>query len=96
MASETLKSGGCLGLFPAGEVATTYGSSIIQDKEWQRSIIKLIKNSGVPVLPVYVHGTNSNFFHWLGKIHPMLRTARLPTIKMFNHWENSYEVGHTL
>jgi len=78
MASETLKSGGCLGLFPAGEVATTYGTSVIQDKEWQQSIIKLIRNSGVPVLPVYVHGTNSNFFHWLGKIHPMLRTARLP------------------
>lgn len=78
MASETLKNGGCLGLFPAGEVATTYGTSIIQDKDWQQTIIKLIKNSGVPVLPVYVHGTNSNFFHWLGKIHPVLRTARLP------------------
>jgi len=44
MASENLKNGGCLGLFPAGEVSTRYGSSIIQDKEWQPSIIKLIKN----------------------------------------------------
>ncbi len=77
-ASETLSSGGCLGLFPAGEVSTHYGSAIIQDKEWQPSIIKLIKNSGVQVVPVYCHGTNSNFFHWLGKIHPMLRTIRLP------------------
>ena len=78
MASETLSTGGCLGLFPAGEVSTNYGTSIIQDKEWQPSIIKLIKNAGVPVVPVYCHGTNSNFFHWLGKIHPMLRTLRLP------------------
>ncbi len=78
MASESVRNGGCLGLFPAGEVSTRYGSSIIQDKEWQPSIIKLIKNAGVPVVPVYCHGTNSNFFHWLGKIHPILRTVRLP------------------
>ncbi|MFA6335698.1 MAG: GNAT family N-acyltransferase [Bacteroidales bacterium] len=78
MANETLNNGGCLGLFPAGEVSTHYGSSIIQDKEWQPSIIKLIKNAGVPVVPVYCHGTNSKFFHWLGKIHPILRTLRLP------------------
>ncbi|MEN6618458.1 MAG: GNAT family N-acyltransferase [Rikenellaceae bacterium] len=78
MATENLSKGGCLGLFPAGEVSTHYGSSIIQDKEWQPAIIKLIKNAGVPVVPVYCHGTNSNFFHWLGKIHPVLRTIRLP------------------
>lgn len=78
MATETLKSGGALCLFPAGEVATTYGTSIVQDKEWQPSILKLIKNAEVQVLPVYVHGTNSRFFHWLGKIHPILRTLRLP------------------
>jgi len=78
LASETLAKGGCLGLFPAGEVSTSYGSSIIQDKEWQPSVVKLIKNSGVSVIPVYCDGTNSRFFHWLGKIHPMLRTLRLP------------------
>ncbi len=77
-ASETLAAGGCLGLFPAGEVSTNYGRMTIQDKEWQASVIKLIKNSGVPVIPVYCHGTNSRFFHWLGRIHPMLRTLRLP------------------
>lgn len=78
MASESIKNGSPLCLFPAGEVATTYGSSIIQDKEWQSTIIKLIRNSGVQVLPVYVHGTNSHFFYWLGKVHPLLRTMRLP------------------
>jgi len=77
-ASETLVNGGCLGLFPAGEVSTFYGGIFIQDKEWQISIIKLIKNAGVPVIPVYCHGTNSRFFHWAGRIHPLLRTLRLP------------------
>lgn len=86
-AAENIKNGAPLCLFPAGEVATTYGSSIIQDKEWQSTIIKLIRNSGVQVLPVYVHGTNSRFFHWLGKIHPILRTVRLPgeIFKKRNH-----------
>lgn len=78
MANEHLRSGGCLGLFPAGEVSTHYGSAIIRDKEWQHSIIKLVKNAGVPVIPVYCHGTNSRFFHTIGKIHPVLRTIRLP------------------
>lgn len=86
-AAENIKNGAPLCLFPAGEVATTYGSSIIQDKEWQPTIMKLVKNSGVQVLPVYVHGTNSRFFHWLGKIHPVLRTVRLPgeVFKKRNH-----------
>jgi putative hemolysin len=78
MASETLQAGGCLGLFPAGEVSTHYGSSIIQDKEWQPSVVKLIKNAEVPIIPVYCHGTNSKLFHTIGKIHPVLRTLRLP------------------
>ncbi len=77
-AIECLQGGAPLALFPSGEVSTTYGSTVIRDKEWQPGIIKLIKNANVPVVPVYFHGTNSRFFHWIGKIHPMLRTARLP------------------
>ncbi len=78
-AREHVANGGCLGLFPAGEVSTNYNlKSYTADKEWQRPIIKLIKNSNVPVLPVYFDGTNSHLFHYLGKIHPFLRTLRLP------------------
>lgn len=77
-AVEFLQKGGGLVLFPAGEVSTTYGTSVIRDKEWNPSVIKLIKSANVPVVPVYFHGQNSRFFHWIGKIHPMLRTARLP------------------
>jgi putative hemolysin len=77
-AIEYLHQGGGIALFPAGEVSTTYGTSVIRDKEWNPSVIKLIKNANVPVVPVYFHGSNSRFFHWIGKIHPMLRTARLP------------------
>ena len=49
----------------------------------RENIIKLIKKSGLPVIPVYFDGTNSRLFHWLGRIHPRLRTLRLPR-EMFN------------
>ena len=79
MAMEHLKSGKSLLLFPAGEVSTTYGGSLtVEDKEWQSSVIKLISNSNVPVVPIYIHGSNSTGFHYIGRLHPMLRTLVLP------------------
>lgn len=78
-AYDIIKNGGALGIFPAGEVSTYYGKNkFTADKEWSHSILKLIKNCNVPVIPIYFDGTNSNKFHRLGKIHPMLRTVNLP------------------
>lgn len=78
-AKEHLENGGLLVLFPSGEVSTYYrGSKMIRDKDWQPSMIKFIRNSGCPVVPVYFDGANSRMFHILGKIHPFLRTLRLP------------------
>lgn len=79
LAKENLADGGILGLFPAGEVSSSGNKEkIVKDIPWQPSIIKLIRNAGVPVIPVYFHGGNSKFFHFIGKVHPMLRTVRLP------------------
>ena len=76
---DVLDKGGCVGIFPAGEVSTYYkGRKYPADKEWTGTIMKLIRNSGVPVVPVYFDGTNSRWFHFVGKIHPMLRTVNLP------------------
>ena len=78
-AMEILDKGGCVGIFPAGEVSTYYkGRKYPADKEWTGTIMKLIRNSRVPVVPVYFDGTNSRWFHFVGKIHPMLRTVNLP------------------
>ena len=78
-AMEILDKGGCVGIFPAGEVSTYYkGRKYRADKEWTGTIMKLIRNSRVPVVPVYFDGTNSRWFHFVGKIHPMLRTVNLP------------------
>ncbi len=76
--------GHCFGIFPAGEVSTYQDdSAIISDREWQASALKFIKKAKVPVIPVYFHGTNSRWFHILGTIHPLLRTAKLPS-ELFN------------
>ena len=79
-----LEAGNSLAIFPAGEVSSYQpDSGIIQDREWQSSILKFIKKTKVPIIPVYFHGTNSRFFHLLGQIHPVLRTAKLPS-ELFN------------
>ncbi|HXH20144.1 MAG TPA: GNAT family N-acyltransferase [Chitinophagales bacterium] len=79
-AMQHLSAGCGLGIFPAGEVSTYQsGFRNIKDKEWHGSIVKLVKKAGVPVLPVYFHGTNRLIFHLLGKIHPSLRTAAIPS-----------------
>lgn len=81
-----------LGLFPAGEVATWQNKKnrtalgrrrVVEDIPWAENIIKLIRRSGLPVIPVYFQGENSRSFHILGKIHPRLRTVRLPH-ELFN------------
>lgn len=78
-AKETIAKGGCVGIFPAGEVSTKYkGYRYPADKEWTSTVMKLIRNCEVPVVPVYFDGTNSRWFHFVGKIHPFLRTINLP------------------
>lgn len=76
---EHLRSGRPLIVFPAGEVSTYQkGFQKIEDRPWSRSLVKLMVQSGVPVVPAYIDGRNSLMYHLLGKIHPMLQTVRLP------------------
>lgn len=80
MAIRHIAEGHPLGIFPAGEVSSYYPhSSGITDKKWQYSVLKFIRNARVPVVPIYFEGTNSTIFHLLGLLHPMLRTAKLPS-----------------
>jgi len=79
-----LQAGHPIGIFPAGEVSTVklqYRG--VADKEWQHSMLKFIKRAKVPVVPVYFDGSNSTMFHFLGMIHPLLRTVKLPS-ELFN------------
>ena len=73
-----VKDGHVVAVFPAGEVSTYQAeSNLIIDREWQVAALRLIRMARVPVIPVYFHGTNSRWYHILGRIHPLLRTAKL-------------------
>lgn len=81
---DHLNGGGCLVMFPAGEVATWQkGFSHLQDKEWEASAMKFIRRAKVPVLSLFIEAKNSTLFRLMGKIHPMLRTAMIPR-ELFN------------
>ena len=80
-----LENGGCIGIFPAGEVSNKnnqYGE--ILDKKWGKPALKLIKMAKVPVVPMYFHAKNSRLFYQVSKIHPDLQTLLLPSEMMHN------------
>ncbi len=73
-----INDGHVVAVFPAGEVSTYQTeSNLIIDREWQVPVLRVIKMAAVPVIPVYFHGTNSRWYHILGRIHPLLRTVKL-------------------
>lgn len=89
---QHLKDGSPLGIFPAGEVATYQKGFNITDKKWSNSILKFIKKAEVPVVPVYFHGNNSHLFYMLGKVHPLLRTIKLPS-ELLNKKNKTIEIS---
>ena len=76
-AIQHIAAGNGLGVFPAGEVSRYHGHDFPEDLSWSTSIARIIKNAGVPVIPVFWEGQNSKLFYALDKIHTMLGTARL-------------------
>lgn len=76
-ALQHVKDGGALVIYPAGAVASIQKNLRITDHEWVPSIMKFIRKADVPVIPLHQSGKNSFMFHFLGIIHPFLRTAML-------------------
>lgn len=77
-AIRQIRSGNPLGFFPAGAVSKINGRLQLEDREWQPTIIRLIEQLKVPVVPIFFHGSNSWWFNLLGRISWQLRTLRLP------------------
>lgn len=78
-AAHWVGDGGLLAMFPAGEVSQrSWNGWTVADPPWQPPAAGLIRRLGVPVVPVYFHGQNSQLFQLLGLLHPRLRTALLP------------------
>lgn len=74
-----VREGGALVVFPSNDVAT-HQTLIgdVHDSPWSESTMKFVKMCKIPILPVFITGGNSARFHWIGKVHPMLRMAQLP------------------
>ncbi|MDE2250092.1 MAG: 1-acyl-sn-glycerol-3-phosphate acyltransferase, partial [Gammaproteobacteria bacterium] len=79
VALRHVAAGGALFTFPAGEVAhLRWGRAGIVDPPWTRAAARLIRLSGVPVVPMYFDGRNGALFQAVGLVHPLLRTLLLP------------------
>ena len=72
-----LRGGGCLVVFPAGEVAHWQPGLGIHEGPWHRHVGALVQRGGAAVLPVFFSGANSPLFHAAGLVHPRLRTGLL-------------------
>lgn len=73
-----VRHGEPIGFFPAGAVSKVNWRGRLIDRQWQPSIIRLIQQLNVPVIPIFFHGSNSWWFNFLGKVSWQLRTLRLP------------------
>ncbi len=68
-----------LGLFPSGAVADIKPRKgwILEEREWQSSVLKLIQRSRVPVVPLYFPDRNSIFYYLLELVDYRIRFVRL-------------------
>lgn len=75
-----IREGNPLGLFPAGAISNLErrnGKWVIEDRDWQASVLKLIAFAKVPIIPIHISGGNSSFFYRLGLVDWRLRNLRL-------------------
>jgi len=87
-----IQKGGCLGIFPSGKVSGyDINSNNITDARWGNPVMRFIRSSGVPVIPVYFKGSNSLFFQLLGMIHPSLQKFQLSS-ELLNKKNSSIEL----
>ncbi len=78
IATERLKRGEALAIFPSGGVATAPKLwKKAEDLEWKRFASNVISKSGATVLPMFVHGRNSFLFQIASHIHESLRLGFL-------------------
>ena len=79
MATDLLKSGGAVVIFPGGSVATSNQPFRRPAAElpWHPFVTRLALTENTTVLPVYVHGQNSSLFQLASHVSYPLRVALL-------------------
>jgi putative hemolysin len=79
-----LSAGHPVGFFPSGAVSDfSLRDMRVRDRQWQASILHLIRTAKVPVLPIRFFDKNSAFFYFLGLLNWRIRLLRLPS-EVFN------------
>lgn len=82
-AIEFLQTGGCLVVFPAGEVSHfQFRERAVLDSTWHTAVARMVETvsragTAVSLVPVYISGSNSALFQTIGLIHAKLRTMLL-------------------
>lgn len=77
-ALKCLAEGQSVVIFPSGGVATAKKFwKKAEELEWKRFVVKLIRKSDAPVVPVFFHGQNSRLFQVLSIFSMDLRVALL-------------------
>ena len=68
--NKVFSSGGATFVFPAGLVSRK-SKGIVEDLEWKKTFITRAKKFNLPIVPVLVDGSLSNFFYRLSNIRQM-------------------------
>lgn len=93
-----IREGKPVGFFPSGAVSDLHlKEREIADRQWQESMIHLIKKAGVPIVPIHFIDHNSWFYYSLGLIDWKVRLLRLPR-ELFNKAKGKHRVviGETI
>ena len=93
-----LQEGHPMGFFPSGAVSDLHPKTRdISDRQWQDSLVRLIKKARVPIVPVRFADRNSMFYYLLGLIDWKVRLLRLPS-EVFNKHKGVHRViiGETI
>lgn len=78
--TRRLNNGEALVIFPSGAVATRprwSWNGKAEEWPWRRFICTRIHETKCTVVPIYFHGENSNWFHWVSKFSMNLRLGLL-------------------
>jgi putative hemolysin len=87
-----LKNGHPVGFFPSGAVSDFSIKELrVRDREWQESILRLIKKAKVPIVPIRFFDKNSPLFYFLGLINWRIRLIRLPH-EIFNKNKQKHRI----
>jgi len=77
-ARRWLEQGGMIVMFPGGEVSSLrLQTRRVSDPEWTPGVARLARQTGAPVLPLFIEGRNSTLFQLGGLLNARLRTMLL-------------------